>query len=694
MSEAQSNNPLLALQPPIPFDRISAEHVEPAVDALLEEARRDLRALESGDVELTYEATLGALERLTERLGRAVNIVGHLESVASEPGLRDAYNAIQPKVSELFSGIPLSEGLWGLLQRYADTDEARSLQGARARVLKKTLDEFRREGAELEADGKRRLNEINVELGKLTSRFAQNVLDATNDYELLVEDAAALKGLPQDALEAAGESARQKGKQGYRLTLQAPSFVPAVTHLEDASLREQLYRAQYSRATREPYDNRPLIARILQLRAEKARLLGYASFADLVLEDRMAKRGDKAKAFVEDLRERTADAARRENVQLEAFRKQLEGEAAPPLQPWDVPFYAEKLRKELFDFDEEELKPYFPLPRVLDGLFELVHRLYGIRVREVEDMPTWDAAVRCYAVDDEDGTRLGTFYADLFPRENKRGGAWMNDFITGGPLPEGGREGHVGVICANLNPPLGDKPALLSHSDVETLFHEFGHLMHHMLSRVEVRSLAGTNVAWDFVELPSQIMQNWCWEREALDLFARHYETGETIPRPLFDKLRRSRTFRAANAAMRQLGFARLDLALHIDYAPERDGDVMAYARRIAEAFSPVPLPRDYAMVAGFGHLFAGPVAYAAGYYSYKWAEVLDADAFSRFENEGLFSREVGREFRERILAQGDSRDPMDLFRDFMRREPKLEPLLQRAGIQTPGMEHTDPGTY
>jgi oligopeptidase A len=477
---------------------------------------------------------------------------------------------------------------------------------------------------------------------------------------------------------AARESAERKGKPGWRFTLQGPSYTAVMTYLDNAAIREQVYRAFSTRASGGQFDNREIIGKILALRREKAQMLDYRNFADLVLEDRMAHKGDGAKEFVESLKKKTEAAFRRENDELLAFRRKLEGPAAPELEPWDVGYYAEKLRQSRYDFDEEELRPYFPFERVLAGMYELVQRLYGIEVRQEQGAPVWDSSVTYYSILDADGTRLGSFYADFFPRENKRGGAWMDSLITG--LPQGSRP-HLGLICGNQTEPVGGKPALLTHREVETIFHEFGHLLHHLLSRVEIRSLAGTHVAWDFVELPSQIMENWCWEREALDLFARHYETGAPIPQDLFEKMKRARNFRSANGQMRQLSFATLDLALHIDYDPRRDGDVMAYSFNILQSFAPAKLPPEHAMLAAFSHLFASPVGYGAGYYSYKWSEVLDADAFTRFAKEGIFSAKVGGEFREKILAKGDSEDPAELFRGFMGRDPDPNALLARSGL-------------
>ncbi len=669
-------NPLLTVQFEIPFAQIRPGHIEPAVDALLADAGARLDRIVDVEGPRTYGNTLAELEHATEPLERTSAIVSHLNGVATSAELRAAYNAVRPKLSEFWSSIPLNEGLYRALRDYAETEEAKGLTDARRRFLDKTLDEFRRHGAALPPEGKEELSAINVDLAQLTNRFSENLLDSTNAHELVVDDESKLAGLPPSARDAARESAKDKGKEGWRFTLQAPSLIAVLTYLDDASVREQMWRAYNGRATEGEWDNRPLIRKILELRRRKAVLLGFGDFADLVLEDRMAKDGETARRFVDELRRRTRPFFDRENEQLLAFRREVEGDPDARMEPWDVGYWAEKQRKALFDFDEEELRPYLAAPRVLEGLFETVRRLYGIRIEERPGVETWDPAVRCFRVLGAAEEHLGSFYVDLHPRENKRGGAWMSGLLTDVPPRP-----HLGLFAANLTPPVGDEPALLTHREVETIFHEFGHLMHHLLSEVPVRSLGGANVAWDFVELPSQIMENWCWEREALDLFARHHETGEPIPEDLYAKMVRARTYRAANAQMRQLGFAAVDLALHVDFDPSSDAGVVDYARAVLEEHSPTPLPRDYAMIAGFSHLFASPVGYAAGYYSYKWAEVLDADAFTRFREEGVFSPEVGRAFRDAILSKGDSRDPMELYREFMGREPRIEPLLERQGL-------------
>ncbi|MBK8014731.1 MAG: M3 family metallopeptidase [Deltaproteobacteria bacterium] len=677
-----SSNPLLDFRFRLPFHRIDAAHVAPAVTTLIDAAREAVRTIgERGGH--SYEDTLEALEDATERLDEVITVVGHLESVASTPSLREVYNRVKPEVSAFFSSIPLDDALWKALKRYSSTAEAKRLTGTKARFLKKTVDEFRRSGADLEPAQKKRLEAINRELAELTNRFAQNVLDATSDFELIVEDESMLKGLPASARDAARDLAEKKRVSGWRFTLQATSVIPVLTYLDDAALREKIFRAYHARAAEGERANPPLIVSILRLRAELAKILGFDNFADFILEDRMAKDGATAKAFVRDLAERTRPFFEQENAALNAFRRSIEGPNAPAIRPWDLLYYAEKQRMVRFDFDEEALRPYFPVHQVLRGLFEMARRLYGVEVREASGFPVWHPEVSVFEVVDIDGTVIGAFYADLYPREEKRGGAWMNAFIVGGPA--GGGEAfrpHLGFIAANVTRPLQDKPALLTHDEVSTLFHEFGHLLHQLLSRVDVRALAGTNVAWDFVELPSQIMENWCWEREALDFFARHYETGEAIPSALFEKMTRARTYREANAMMRQLGFASVDLALHTEYDPLRDGDVTAYARKKMQAFSAVQYAEDYAFIASFSHLFASTVGYAAGYYSYKWAEVLDADAFGRFKKEGVFARDVGEAFRRAVLERGDSEPPMDLFVRFMGREPSLDALLERSGLE------------
>jgi oligopeptidase A len=671
-------NPLLDLVSPPPFDLIRAEHVEPAIREQLAHAAAKLDLVEHDASPPDYASTLGALEQATESLETAMGLVEHLESTATTPALRSAYNAVLPDYTAFFANVPLRAELFARLLAFSDTEEAKRLDATRARFLDKKLAEFRREGARLAPADKERLSALDRELAQLTSKFSQNVLDETSAFELVLEDDRRLAGMPHSAIELARETALAAGKSGYRLTLHAPSVNAVLLYADDRSLRESMWRAFNGVATSGERDNRPLLGRILELRREKARLLGFAHFADFVTDDRMAKTGAEAQRFVDDLTARTQAAFERERQELFEFRRGLEGPDAPELAPWDVGYYSEKLKRERYAFDDEALRPYFPFESVLGGAFRLAERLFGVRIAPAEGVSVWHDSVRAFYLDDEKGARLGLFYVDPYPRDSKRPGAWMHGLVAAVPPAQ-----NLAVFCANVMPPVGGKPSLLTHRDVETIFHEFGHLLHHMLSTVSVRSLAGTRVVQDFVELPSQIMENWCTEREGLNLFARHFETSARIPDALLERLRAARTFRAASQQMRQLGFAAVDLALHMRFDPERDQDPIAYGNAILQRYASATLPPDYGMLASFGHLFSHPVGYAAGYYSYKWAEVLDADAFDRFRREGMLNPAVGADFRDRVLSRGDSSDPMDLFVSFVGRRPQVDALLTRQGLVT-----------
>jgi oligopeptidase A len=678
MKEEAIRNPLLDPRFPVRFGEVEASLIEPTITSLLEGMRGRIDALGNSGEPRSYESVLMALDTATEPLDFAMSVVRHLESVATTPELRDAYNAVQGPVSMFYTSIPLNAELWAAVKQVHDDAESKHLAPVHLRNLQKTVTGFRRAGADLDAAGKAELEELDVALTKVTTKFSQNVLDSTNVFELLLTEEAQLSGLPESARGAARESAKVKGREGWRFTLQGPSYIAAMTYLDDRETRRDLWEASNTRATKAELDNRPLILEILKLRRAKARLLGYQDFADLVLDERMAHTGARAQSFVEELCQKTGPYFEKENASLLELASKV---GCPTVEAWDVSYLAEKQRQELYDFDEEELRPYFELNRVVAGMFDIFSRVLGITVTEESGVPGWDAEVKYYRVNDtESGLQLGGFYTDWFPRENKRGGAWMDSLITGNP--DTGAP-HLGLMCGNLTPPISDKPALLTHREVETVFHEFGHLLHHVLSRVPVRGLAGTNVPWDFVELPSQIMENWCMERSALDLFAHHYETGATIPEDLFQKMYRARTFRSANMQMRQLGFGMVDLKLHREFDPNSGQDVLAFARDVLARFTPASLPPYYAMIASFTHLFSSPVAYGAGYYSYKWAEVLDADAFSRFRQEGIFNPATGLDYRRNILEKGDSIDPAILYRQFMGRDPDANALLERLGLLT-----------
>jgi oligopeptidase A len=682
------SNPLLHDELRIPFHLIDARHVEPAVDVALTEARAEVDAISADPGAPTWDSVLGRLDAALERLAEVVSPIGHLVAVAETPPLRDAYNAVLPELSAFWSSIPLDEGLWRRLEAYAATDEAARLTGIRRRHLDKTVDDFRRAGADLPAERKARLQELQVELAQLQQKFSENVLDATAAFELLVEDEGRLAGVPKGPVRRFRAAANEKGREGWLLTLDYPSIEPILKYCEDRALRREIFTAHTTRCREGDFDNRPLMARILRLRDEIAGILGYSGFPDYTLADRMAGTAERAIAFEADLVERTRPYWKRDTQELTAYASKL---GIDVLEPWDVSFVMESLRKARYDIDDEALRPYFPLGQVLDGMYEIVRRTFGFRIVECAIEQVWHEDVRFYEIFDEGDVLVGAFYTDWFPRKDKRQGAWMNHFVTGGPRSDGFHP-HVGVMCGNFTPPEDGGDALLTHREVETTFHEFGHLLHHCTSRVEIPSRAGIHVAWDWVELPSQLMENWTWEREALDLFARHHETGEPFPEDLYGRMVAARRFMGGWAQMRQLSLGTVDLALHQELAPKlrretggapdaavdaRQGEeTMDFGRERFAAFSPAAHFAEYHILTSFSHLFSG--GYAAGYYSYLWSEVLDADAFTRFRDRGIFDRETGRAYVDAILSRGDSADPDVLFREFMGREPDPGALLAR----------------
>lgn len=668
-----------SLQPK--WHAMAPENVKPEIEYVLEEAQLKLKQIETLDKShLSYENTLLALESATEEVENAWGKVTHLDSVCNNRALREVYNEMLPKVSEFFVRIFLNPKLWDVIKAFSQSDAAKKLTSVQQRFLNEILADFKESGAELQEPSKKRLEAIEAELAQLTQKYSENLLDATNAWELIIDNENDLSGLPSSAKEAAKEDALRK-KLGtpqnpkWRFTLHAPSLQPIMQYLDSDKIRETVWRANTSVGHTPPYDNSDLIDKILELRQEKASLLGYKNFADLTLKRRMAKNGAHALQFIEDLYERIQNSFQKEIKSIEDYKAQKTNSFSSALQPWELGYWAEKRRKELFDFDEEQLRPYFSVDQVLEGMFKITGRLFNIEIKEQKNVETWHPDVKYYQVYEKGGRLLGAFYADWYPRESKRGGAWMNHLLTGAQ-----GHAHLGLICGNMTRPTQQKPALLTHNEVETIFHEFGHLLHHILGDIEVKSLHGTKVAWDFVELPSQILENWCWERESLDLFARHYETNVTIPEELFKKMLAARTYLSAIDTMRQLSIAKMDLELHINYKNSQktlddfiDEAVTGYIPRYK---TPPP-----SLVRRLGHVFADPTGYAAGYYSYKWAEVLDADAFTRFKKEGILNAEVGIDFREKILSKGNSSPAEELFRNFMGREPKIDALLERSGL-------------
>jgi len=661
------SNPLLQYTVPLPWDQIKPEHVVPAVQHHLKQAEARRLAFLAQTDSPTWANSIVARDLIAEDLQRTFSLITHLNGVNSSPALRKEFNVAQPLVNRFLSALALDPAIYARVKAYAATPEAIALTGPHQRYLVVTLDDYRRSGVSLSPADRAKVLELRQELSKLQTQYAQNSLDSLNAVELLVADEADLAGLPLPAKQAAAASAKSKGISGYRFTLQAPSYTPVMAYSENAALREKLYRAQTSIASRPPYDNRPLVTRTLELRRQLAKLLGYANFADYQTELRMAKTGQNVKDFLGDLEAKTRPFFEAEKATLL--------KSAPDRHGWDTAFYTQKLRQEKFQFGSEELRPYFELDRTLTGMFALVKQLYGIRVTELKNVPVWHPLVRAYCIDDESGTALATFYADFFPRESKRSGAWMNQLLVG----ENGAP-HIGLIVLNATPPNAAGKALLLHREVSTLYHEFGHLLHLALSAGPLRRLNGTSVAWDFVELPSQLMENFTWEKDVLKTFAVHDETGEPLPDALFKKMTDARNFGAGSSQMGQLSRGTLDILLHTDYQPNADyGTPDAYGRQLVQRFSAAKIEPEECPVCNFSHIFAG--GYAAGYYSYKWAEVLDADAFTKFKSSGVISREIGDRFRRDVLSQGNSQPAETLFENFMGRKPDPGALLRRNGL-------------
>jgi oligopeptidase A len=673
-------HPFLASDFKIKWSSLTPVHIKADVTAAIETGKANIETIKTAvPEEATFENTFGALESATEDLDRAWGRVNHLDSVANSDELREALNEMLPVVSEFSSSISLDDDLWKVLKSFASSEAIASLSEIQQRFVQETCDDFKAAGADLDPEAKKRMFEINSELASETQKFGENVLDSTNAWELFVENEEDLAGLPESAKATAAEDAAAKGKEGqWRFTQQFPSMYPVMQYAENDELRRKIWEGGCTIGHVGEYDNSQHIWNILKLRREKAALLGFKNFADQVLERRMARSGKGALDFTEDLHEKIKDQFETEVVQLQKYKATKTGSESAPLEPWEVAYWSEKQRKELYDFDDEALRPYFPVDQVMEGLFSLTSKLFGIKISSAE-AEAWHPEVTFYDIHDaSSGDHLGSFYADWHPRESKRGGAWMNFLETGLPDP---RTPHLGLICGNMTKPTGDKPALLTHNEVETVFHEFGHLLHHLLSDVGIKSLAGVNVPWDFVELPSQIMENFCWDRESLDFFAKHYETGETIPDELFDKMIAARNYQSASTFMRQLAFGKLDLELHLRSEELEGRDLDEIDRELLQDYKAKLATESPSMSRRFSHLFSSPVGYAAGYYSYKWAEVLDADAFTRFSKEGVLNPETGMSFRKEILAKGNSRPVDESYRAFMGRDPDQTALLERSGL-------------
>ncbi len=674
------HNPFLEQSGLPAFSQIKAEHVEPAIDQLLTDNRRRIAAL-LDDVEApSWDNLVEPIEEYEDRLGRAWSPVSHLNSVLNSDALRAAYNACLPKLSDYSTEMGHNEKLYVAYKAVAE--QASALDEAQRKVLENALRDFHLSGVDLPADKKARFKAISQELSQLTSKYSENVLDANNAWSKNIDDPAALSGLPQSALDLARQTAQQREQHGWLLTLDYPSYFPVMTYADDAALRNELYEAYQTRASDQgpqagQYDNGENMQRILALRHELAQLLGFANYAERSLARKMARSAEEVLQFLRDLAAKSKPQAERELAELRSFAAEHYGVAQ--LEPWDIAYYSEKLRQNRYSITQEEIKPYFPENRVLPGMFEVVGTLYGISFHEVDGIDTWHPDVKFYEIRDHDGSLRGQFYFDLYARQNKRGGAWMGDCQSRMVTPAVDQI-PVAYMTCNFTPPVGDKPALLTHDEVETLFHEFGHGLHHMLTRVDYVAVSGINgVAWDAVELPSQFMENFCWEREALDLFAAHYQTGENIPEELYQRMLAAKNFQSGMMMVRQLEFALFDFRMHLEYDPDRGARIYEILDEVREEVAVIKPPAWNRFAHAFSHIFAG--GYAAGYYSYKWAEVLSADAFSLFEEKGVFDQATGQSFLHNILEMGGARDAMTLFVAFRGREPQIDALLRRSGI-------------
>ncbi|MCG3203113.1 MAG: Oligopeptidase A [Gammaproteobacteria bacterium] len=674
-------NPLLDDRPLPGFARIEPAHAAPAIDHLLGEIEAQIGTLLNGPAP-GWANALAPIEDLDDRLNRAWSPISHLHNVADTEELRAAYNKCLPKLTAYATDKYQCEPLYDTYRRVRDGEEYARLGAAERRIIDNALRDFRLSGIELSPDGRARFKELKQALARLQTKFEENVLDATHAWKKHLTDAADLDGLPAAALALARQTAQREGMDGLMLTLDMPCYRPVMAYCANRELREEVYRAYVTRASElgagaGKFDNRAIMEEILQSRRALAELLGFGNFAEYSLATKMAKSTAEVIDFLEDLARRSRPAAQKELQELRDFASARY--QARDLQSWDIAYYSERLREERYRISQEDLRPYFPLHRVLDGLFDITRRLYGMRM-EPADAETWHPDVRFFRIIDESGNGRGMFYLDLYARPLKRGGAWMDDCVARRRRADGSVQIPVAYLNANFSPPIGDSPSLLTHDEVLTLFHEFGHGLHHMLTCIDRPSVAGINgVAWDAVELPSQFMENWCWERDALELLSGHFQTGAPLDSSLLERLRAARNFQSGMQMVRQLEFALFDFRLHMQYQPSRGRTIEAIMEDVRREVAVLRPPAFNRFQNSFTHVFAG--GYAAGYYSYKWAEVLSADAYSKFEERGIFDLQTGREFLHHVLEMGGSLDAMELFMRFRGRPPQVDALLRHSGI-------------
>jgi peptidyl-dipeptidase Dcp len=670
-------NPLLDKFDLAPFSKIKNEHFKPAFFQAMKDARAEINAITENSEAPTFKNTFEALEFSGQQLDRISSVFFNLNSAETNEEIQKIAQEVSPLLSEFGNDITLNEKLFQRVKSVYNQKKSLNLSTEQATLLDKRYKSFSRNGANLSADKKKRLREIDAELSKLKLKFGENVLAETNKFQKHITNEADLDGLPEGAKEAAAQLAKEKGKEsGWMLTLDYPSYIPFMKYAKNRALRKELSLAFGSKSFKgNDLDNQEIVLKITNLRYERANLLGYETHAHFVLEERMAETPEKVLSFLNELLEKAKPAAEREFKQLEDFAKELDG--IEKLQKWDGSYYSEKLKQKLFRLNDEQLKPYFKLENVIDGVFKVAEKLFGLHFEEVSDIDTYHEQVKTYRVYDNDKNFISVFYADFHPRAGKRGGAWMTSFKSQWKKDGENIRPHISNVC-NFTPSTATKPSLLTFNEVTTLFHEFGHGLHGMLANTTYPSLSGTSVYWDFVELPSQIMENWCYEKEALELFAKHYETGEVIPMDLVQKIKDSATFQEGLATLRQLSFGLLDMSWH-GADPSGINNVKTHETVAFEGTQLYPDTPETCMSTAFAHIFQG--GYSSGYYSYKWAEVLDADAFAYFKEKGIFNKEVATKFKDHVLSQGGTENPMVLYKRFRGAEPKVEALLERAGL-------------
>ncbi len=680
-------NPLLDMKRLPVFSEIRPEHIQPAIDCVLLENRRCIEKLQSKSGKATWDSFVRPLEELEDRLSKTWSPVSHLNSVKDSEALRREYEACLPKLAAYETELGQNQKICAGFQAIKAGPEFESLDQAQRMTVDHALRDFHLSGVDLPTRKKLRFKEIQERLSILGNQFERNLLDATHAWQLDIRDSGNLRGIPPTSLDMARQMARENEQEGWRFTLDMPSYLAFMTYADDSSLRQTMYEAFVTRASEQgpdggKYDNADGMVEILELRREMSRLLGFENYAEVSMATKMAHSPGQTIEFLLDLARRARPMAELEIEELRRFAADELG--ITRLEAWDVLYVSEKQKQSLYDFTEEEIRPYFPVDRVLNGMFSVVSRLYGLEIERIPNVDVWDPEVRFYQIQDSKGEIRGQFYVDLHVRSNKRGGAWMDAFSNRKRIGNAVQI-PVAYLTCNFTIPTVDKPALLTHDDVITLFHEFGHGLHHMLTRVDYLSVSGINgVAWDAVELPSQFMENWCWQSEALELIGSHYESGESLPDDLLAKMKQARNFQSGMQLLRQIEFALFDMRLHSDFGGRDSSDMQALLDEIRGEIAVIVPPAYNRFQNSFSHIFAG--GYAAGYYSYKWAEVLSADAFSLFEERGIFDRATGQSFLSKILETGGSVDPLDAFISFRGRGPKVDALLRHSGLGGAGV--------